>query len=233
MAEHSSEGKKSIKEDPDHRSRPEEDFEAPQPVGGMRSLTDLMQERRANTADVVRRLGVMRKASGAASQPSGVPQTSGAPLSSEVRKQMEPRLGADLSDVRVHTGGEAAKAAAGYGARAFTVGDDVHFGAGQFAPGTKEGDRLLAHELTHVVQGKNAGVQRKKADEGDEAKHGDAADEAKEEKVSDPNEPAEKEADAKGDEVADGIHGAIVKAQWPAGARPHALPLAAAATGCC
>ena len=44
---------------------------------------------------------------------------------------------------------------------------DVHFAAGQYAPGTKEGDRLLAHELTHVVQGQKSGVQRKAEKERD------------------------------------------------------------------
>jgi hypothetical protein len=112
---------------------------------------------------------------------------------------MEPRLGADLSRVRVHTSGESAEAAKGLGARAFTVGSDVHFNAGEFNPGTHDGDRLLAHELTHVVQGEKAGIHRKADDSG-------GGDEEKE--VSDPADPAEKEADAVGDQVADDIHGA-------------------------
>ena len=109
---------------------------------------------------------------------------------------MEPKLNADLSGVRVHTGGDAAAAASGYGARAFTQGNDIHFNAGEFSPGTKEGDRLLAHELTHVVQGQHSGVQRKATDDGEE--HGP--------EVSDPNEPAEKEADAVADKTADELH---------------------------
>src|SRR4051794_29414234 len=82
-----------------------------------------------------------------------IPQASGAALDSGTRKKMEGHLGGDLSNVRVHTGGDSAKAASALGARAFTDGQDVHFNAGQFSPGSKEGDRLLAHELTHVVQG--------------------------------------------------------------------------------
>src|SRR5439155_1662171 len=58
-----------------------------------------------------------------------------------------------LSQVRVHTGGDAAGSAKQLGAKAFTVGSDVHFAAGAFAPGTGEGDRLLAHELAHTLQG--------------------------------------------------------------------------------
>jgi hypothetical protein len=109
---------------------------------------------------------------------------------------MEGQLGADLSGVAIHTGADSAKAADGLGARAMTVGTDVYFGAGEFAPGTKEGDRLLAHELAHVVQGQRSGVTRK-------------ADEAEEEtgpEVSQPDEPAEKEADQVADQVAGNLH---------------------------
>lgn len=119
---------------------------------------------------------------------------------------MEPRLGADLSNVRVHQGAESADAAEQMGARAFTVGNDVHFGAGEFAPGTKEGDKLLAHELTHVVQGQRGGaVQRKAAPS-------DAGAEEDHEHVSHPEEPAEKEADAVADHVGDELHGGEPKA---------------------
>ena len=147
---------------------------------------------------------IMRKASGGASTAgTQIPKGAGAPLPGDVKSRMEPKLGADLSGVRVHTGGESAKAAAGFGARAFTVGSDVHFNSGQYAPGTKEGDKLLAHELTHVVQGQNAGVQRKADDDHAEAKEGAAGGEHE---VSDPNEAAEKEADAKSEEVAGALH---------------------------
>src|SRR5512135_1435600 len=84
----------------------------------------------------------------------------GSPLPEPLRAKMELGLGADLSSVQLHTGGASAAAAKGMGARAFTAGSDVHFDAGQYAPGTPQGDKLLAHELTHVVQG-GAGVQRK------------------------------------------------------------------------
>ncbi len=65
---------------------------------------------------------------------------------------MESRLGHDFSSVRVHTDLEAAKSAKAVSASAFTVGPNVVFGAGRFTPGTTEGQKLLAHELTHVVQ---------------------------------------------------------------------------------
>jgi hypothetical protein len=78
--------------------------------------------------------------------------SAGRPLPDSVRDYFEPRLGFDLTGVRVHTDGRAAAAAAEINARAFTTGSNVHFAAGAFSPGTSSGDRLLAHELTHVVQ---------------------------------------------------------------------------------
>jgi len=70
---------------------------------------------------------------------------------------MEEAFGADFSAVRVHTGAESAAMSDQIGARAFTYGTDIHFNDGEFAPGTERGTRLLAHELTHVVQ-QNSGV---------------------------------------------------------------------------
>jgi hypothetical protein len=130
---------------------------------------------------------------------------------------MEPLLGGDLSGVRVHTGGESGQASESLGARAFTVGNDVHFGAGEFAPGSKEGDKLLGHELTHVVQGQRSGVQRK-------ATAGAHADETEghDGDVSEPHEPAEVEADAKAEHVADQLHGDGKKAGDKAQSAPHA-----------
>ena len=77
---------------------------------------------------------------------------SGQPLDPDTRAFMEPRFGADLSGVRVHTDMHAAESARGVNALAFTVGRDVVFGAGQYVPGTMEGRKLLAHELTHTIQ---------------------------------------------------------------------------------
>ncbi len=76
----------------------------------------------------------------------------GKPLSESERIYFEPRFGRDFSQVRVHTDTRAANSARAVNARAFTTGRDVVFGAGQYAPGTGEGRKLMAHELTHVVQ---------------------------------------------------------------------------------
>jgi hypothetical protein len=76
----------------------------------------------------------------------------GQPLPDSVRAFFEPRFGYDFSQVRVHSGADAGQSARDVSARAYTVGTNVVFGANQFAPGSTEGRRLLAHELTHVIQ---------------------------------------------------------------------------------
>jgi hypothetical protein len=76
----------------------------------------------------------------------------GVPLSPAVRSYFEPRFAHDFSNVRVHADDSAATAARGIQARAYTLGQNVVFGAGEFAPDSDRGMRLLAHELTHVVQ---------------------------------------------------------------------------------
>ena len=84
----------------------------------------------------------------------------GQPLPGALRAYFEPRFGRDFSRVRIHADGEAAQAARAVQARAYTLADHVVFGAGQYAPGTADGKRLLAHELTHVVQQGRAGASR-------------------------------------------------------------------------
>lgn len=76
----------------------------------------------------------------------------GQPLDAKTRAFMEPRFGCSFANVRVHADGDVAELARDLNARAFTVGRDVAFGVGQYAPGSDDGLKLLAHELTHVVQ---------------------------------------------------------------------------------
>ena len=80
----------------------------------------------------------------------------GQPLDLATRAFMEPRFRHDFSKVRVHADAKAAESARAVNARAFTIGGDVVFDEGQYAPGTLEGQRLLAHELTHAVQQQKA-----------------------------------------------------------------------------
>ncbi|MEX3636133.1 DUF4157 domain-containing protein [Paraburkholderia sp. BR14427] len=83
----------------------------------------------------------------------------GAPLPDGLRAVFEPRFGFDFTDVRVHTSHEAADASRKLGARAFTVGDHVFFGAGEFQPSSRGGQKLIAHELTHTIQQKPAAAR--------------------------------------------------------------------------
>jgi hypothetical protein len=76
----------------------------------------------------------------------------GAPLPSALRHDMEQRFGHDFSSVRVHTGAAAEQSTNDIDAQAYTVGHDVVFASGQYAPGTSHGNRLVAHELMDVVQ---------------------------------------------------------------------------------
>ena len=108
---------------------------------------------------------------GAGSQtPSYAPATAtaalahgGQSLSAEQRAYFEPRFGQEFSHVRLHAGDGAARAAQDVNALAFTVGHDIAFAAGQYAPETDAGRRLIAHELAHVVQGAHGTLQRQPA----------------------------------------------------------------------
>jgi hypothetical protein len=101
----------------------------------------------------------------------------GAPLPDPHRRRFEGSLGVDLSGVRVHTGEPSATAAAAVGARAYTIGQDIHFGLGQFNLGSAGGDELLAHEVAHTVQQRGSTRRQFKLE------------------VSSPGDAAEQEAD--------------------------------------
>jgi hypothetical protein len=105
----------------------------------------------------------LQRSSTDSSQSAEVPGTvhdvlrsSGQPLDRATRALMETRFGRDFSQVRIHTGGDADRSARDINARAYTVGNNIVFGASQFSQRTHEGQRLLAHELTHVVQQRSA-----------------------------------------------------------------------------
>jgi hypothetical protein len=103
--------------------------------------------------------GLLQRKSAVAGLVPGVPPivhevlgSSGQPLDAGTRAFMEPRFGHDFSQVRVHTGERAYRSAEAVNALAYTVGTELVFAAGRYAPGTEAGRKLLAHELTHVVQ---------------------------------------------------------------------------------
>ena len=76
----------------------------------------------------------------------------GRPLSPDLRAYFEPRFGQSLGMVRVHDHPRASAAADGIGARAFTIGNDIAFAGGAYSPQSKDGRRLIAHELAHTIQ---------------------------------------------------------------------------------
>ncbi|HEV2273272.1 MAG TPA: DUF4157 domain-containing protein, partial [Acidobacteriaceae bacterium] len=89
---------------------------------------------------------------GPAERSSGEPSSAGRPLDPATRAFFEPRFGYDFSQVRIHSGEQAAESARSIGALAYTAGAEIAFDRTLYQPGTGEGRRLLAHELTHVVQ---------------------------------------------------------------------------------
>ena len=87
--------------------------------------------------------------------------SSGSPLSAETKSFFEPRFNYDFSNVRVHTDSIAAKSADSINALAYTNGNNIVFNESQFSPGTDSGKRLLAHELTHVMQQESKNIKKK------------------------------------------------------------------------
>lgn len=93
----------------------------------------------------------------------------GSPLPSGTRVKMENAIGADFSNVRVHTDSSAVNMNKQLGAHAFAHGSDIYFNSGKFDTNTKEGNHLLAHELTHTVQQGGSAVKEKKQNEKEES----------------------------------------------------------------
>ena len=87
-----------------------------------------------------------------------VGSANGRPLDDSVRTLMEGHFGEDFSDVRVHTDGRADDSARSLHAQAYTVGSDIAFRSGNYSPDSQTGQRMLAHELTHVVQQRSGPV---------------------------------------------------------------------------
>lgn len=116
-------------------------------------------------------LGIQRTAGNAAagsvmeerSPVHDVVSGSGSQLDEGVRTDMEARMGQDFSDVRVHTGDAADASARSVSAHAYTVGSNIVFQRGAYDPSSTQGQTLLAHELTHVVQQRSGPVDGKPA----------------------------------------------------------------------
>jgi len=100
--------------------------------------------------------------SGVQESVGNVLRSSGNPLDPALKQDMEQRFGHDFSRVRVHADAKAQMSAQAVNANAYTVGNDIVFASGRYLPGLVEGRRLLAHELTHVVQ-QRRGIQEDSA----------------------------------------------------------------------
>jgi len=101
-------------------------------------------------------------ADGAEHAVSAASSSRGSPLPNTLMRKFESSLGADLSAVRVHTGDASARAAGAVGAvgaKAYTMGNDIHFGAGHYDPSSSVGQHLVAHEVAHTVQ-QSGGARR-------------------------------------------------------------------------
>jgi hypothetical protein len=114
---------------------------------------ELLQTKSADASQPKRKSGAERTTSAPVDAAvSRGTKGGGHPLPVELRSFFEPRFGRDFSQVRMHTGPEAADSAQEIRARAYTVGRDVVFGPGEYAPDSNRGRWLVAHELAHVVQ---------------------------------------------------------------------------------
>ena len=125
----------------------------------------------------------------------------GSPLDRDTKGFMESRLGADFSDVRVHTDGKASDSAKSVQAYAYTVGNDVVFQSGKYEPDSDSGKRMLAHELTHVVQQRSGPVDGTPAAGGI--------------RISDPSDRFERAAESSADRVMSSASPATIAAGSP------------------
>jgi hypothetical protein len=133
------------------------------------SAGDVSKRRAGNRTRPLVQRRATSSATGLADAPATVHDVLGSPgrpLEPVLLQEMEQRFGQDFSRVRVHTDSAAEQSARDVNAHAYTVGRDIVFGEGRFARGTPDGQRLLAHELVHVLQQVSLGgasvVQRKK-----------------------------------------------------------------------
>ena len=138
----------------------------------------------------------------------------GALLDRDTRGFMESRLGADFSDVRVHTDAKATESARSVQAHAYTVGNDVVFQSDKYAPQSDSGQRMLAHELTHVVQQRSGPVAGTPAPGGIQISH--------------PSDSFERAAEASADRVMSSTTSSV---ESHAAAAPAAVQRAEADTG--
>jgi hypothetical protein len=151
-------------------------------------------------------------AAGAEAAVDRAASSSGQALPTHLQRQFEQSTGADLSGVRVHTGGESATAAHAVGAKAYTVGQDIHFAEGRYQPDDPFGMHLLAHEVAHTVQQQGGTAHRQHKLE-----------------VSTPHDAAEVEADRAADAM---VRGEATAIGGGAGVAPPGRPARRGSKAC-
>ena len=129
----------------------------PSPSGGFEEFSGEQISRRA-TGDGLQDSGTGLETSDDTVAAISRASSGGSALDPDTKSRFETGLGADLSDVRIHADGQSDTLCRSLSAEAFTTGSDVFFSSGAYQPGTRSGDHLLAHELTHVVQQGSAPV---------------------------------------------------------------------------
>lgn len=166
-----------------------QDIIALQRTAGNRAVQSILAHRASQTADSGAERDANGVTAGAEQYVQRAAASPGLPLPNDVHAVLQHGLGADLSAVRIHTDEAAAHAAAELGASAYTIGQDIYFGAGRYAPSDAGGMHLLAHEAAHTVQhlAGSAPPAHFKLD------------------VSTPTDPAEIEADRAADAVLAGV----------------------------
>jgi hypothetical protein len=174
----------------DHE-KPQAPEQAPEPVedpaGPLRELVSGVGNRSFGAAvarDPAQPAGIMPSGEVHPEVQSTINSTrgSGSSLEAGVADKLSPSLG-DLSDVRVHTDSTAHDLNHAVSARAFATGSDVYFAQGEYKPNTSDGDKLIAHELAHVVQQRGAPTSGPLT-------------------VSEPGDSLEREADSVADKIA-------------------------------
>jgi hypothetical protein len=171
-------------------AEPAAEVEPAKPLQGLFGGRPMLAQRKLARRAQQRRLGAEAEA-------APEPETA-QPLPDGSREKFERSLGADLGGVRVHTGGDAAREATALDARAYTVGQNIGFAAGEYQPGSADGERLLAHEVAHTVQqSKSQAHAQRKAE------------------VSEPHDASESEADDAADQMVRGAPATV----GPAGAQ--------------
>lgn len=164
---------------PEHKPEPAED-----PAGPLRELASAAGNRAFGSAIARQGHGIMAGGEVTPDVQGAIGSTrgSGSTLDAGVAAKLSPSLG-DLSDVRVHADPAAHDLNHAVSARAFATGTDVYFAQGEYRPNTTDGDRLIAHELAHVVQQRGAPTGGPLT-------------------VSEPGDAMEREADSVADQIA-------------------------------